>query len=613
MTYLIVMPKNLGTIEHFNIFPIGLAYISASLKQAGHPVVTANLDALPGNTDALLRSLIQEHNVKAVCTGGLSRDYLKIKEIVDCTQAIDPHILTIIGGGIISADPEPAMQALGAHIGVIGEGEKTIRELAQALQCGSPLEKVPGLILPGPDGGFRKTAARAEILDIDGIPFPDFEGFQYSEWTKRTGSAVLLTDRSCPFRCTFCFHPTGSKYRQRSMDNIFKEIDYQVAHFGIQSIGLSSELFATRKERVLDFCQRIKPYGLPWSCCLRVCDIEKDLLLQMKESGCVNLVLGLESADNQILKSMRKGITVEQITRALELTLEAGIMIEGGFIFGDVMEDTQSVQNTLNYWEAHTDDHYLNLGLISVFPGSSLYQHAVKEGLIPDPVQFLKEGCPLVNVSRLSPAEYQSLRSKVAELRLRPHVPARELQIQAMDDANQCGITYPCRKCGAINRERVHFWFGRECRCHTCGLVNFIDPFQAARHDPEIFGRELPPEVPVALWGAGGICRKLIQKYPLLGEDRFLLVDGNPELQGLKCFGKEIHPPEIIQRLGIAHVVITALSREREIALQIRQHHGPAVTLYRPSLISSREGITPVLMAQSTPTLSEEKTYALHS
>ncbi len=120
MNYLLVMPKNLGSVEHFNIFPIGLAYISASLKKGGFHVFTANLDYLEGDTSSILEKLLSDHDIDVVCTGGLSRDYHKLKEVIDTARRINPQIVTVVGGGIISSDPQTAMRVLDADIGVVG-------------------------------------------------------------------------------------------------------------------------------------------------------------------------------------------------------------------------------------------------------------------------------------------------------------------------------------------------------------------------------------------------------------------------------------------------------------------------------------------------------------
>ena len=355
---------------------------------------TANLDYLEGDIYSILKKLLTDNDINVVCTGGLSRDCHKLKEVIDTARRINPQIISVVGGGIISSDPRTAMRVLDADIGVIGEGEITICELARALDGGRTYADIPGLIYKDGGNGLVITPPRSEIADIDSIPFPDFDGFDYGQWVSSSGSGLVLTDRSCPFRCTFCFHPTGEKYRQRSFDDIFKEIDFQVEHYQVKCFGLSSELFATTKQRVVDFCNRIKNYNIKWGCCLRVCDVDAEMLQLMKAAGCVNVVFGLESADNSILKSMRKGITVDQIDPCVKLTYDANLMIEGGFIFGDINETKETVANTMNFWRRHNDMHYLNLTMISVFPGSFLYKHACDAGIIKDQEQFLRGWLP---------------------------------------------------------------------------------------------------------------------------------------------------------------------------------------------------------------------------
>lgn len=595
MNYLMVMPKSLGSIDHFNIFPIGLAYVSASLKKGGYQVYTANLDYLDGDTYSVLKRILRKNDIDVVCTGGLSRDCQKLKEVIDTARSINPHIVCVVGGGIISSDPEIGMRVLNADIGVIGEGEITMCELARALDSGQSYTDVPGLIYKDGQNSFINTPQRKEIADIDNIPLPDFDGFDYARWVQSSGSGVVLTDRSCPFRCTFCFHPTGSKYRQRSIDNIFNEIEYQIQHYHLKSIGLSSELFATTWNRVEEFCHRIAQYNIPWSCCLRVCDIDVEMLRLMKKSGCVNLVLGLESADNSILKSMRKGITVEQISRALEFTYEADLMIEGGFIFGDINETMESAENTLTYWRRHNDMHYLNLAMITVFPGSFLYDYACKNGIIQDREKFLQDGCPLVNVSKLTDAEYRELTSLITELRLHPHVPAGSVRIKDINPDGECGIEFACRKCKHPGEDRVSFWFGRDIRCPSCGLTNFIDPFQNALHIADAFLCRLPEEPKIALWGAGGIYYKLMQKYDVLSTERFILVDGNKNQQGMTICKKEIHAPEVIQQENIITVIITALSRKHEIHAALREKCPSVKQVLIPAFEVTSDGVVPTL------------------
>ena len=441
MNYLLVMPKKLSTAQTSPaiLYPIGIAYVSSAMKQAGYSVFTVNLDFPERDAISVLRELLPAHNIDIVCTGGLSPDYNKIKEVIDAARMINPKIITVVGGGIIGSDPETAMHVLDVDIGVIGEGERTMCELAHALDNGEPYSNIQGLIYRDKNG-LIMTSPRKEIEDLDSIPFPDFDGFNYGQWLLHYGgNGIVLSERSCPFLCTFCFHPTGEKYRQRTLDNVFKEIDYQIERYQLKHVMLGSELFSVNKSRVEEFCERIKPYDLTWSGSLRVSSADKDLMQKMKDSGCVEVCFGLESADNSILKSMRKGITVEQIANALDIASEVGMATDScNFIFGDINENKETVANTLNFWWKYNKKTHINLGLIHTYPGTYLYQYACENGIITDKEQFLRDGCPIINVSKLSSTEFYKLTSLITELRLHAHVPTESLQVVEIAENGNC-------------------------------------------------------------------------------------------------------------------------------------------------------------------------------
>ena len=134
----------------------------------------------------------------------------------------------------------------------------------------------------------------------------------------------------------------------------------------------------------------------------------------LKDAGCDIMSFGLESADNRILKSMKKNTTIEQSEKALKLVYDAGISLEGAFIFGDIEETWETANNTLNWWRNHPE-YKINLNLITVYPGTHLYNYACEKGLIKDKIQFLKEGCPQVNVSKLTDEHFAILTWEIME------------------------------------------------------------------------------------------------------------------------------------------------------------------------------------------------------
>ncbi len=318
MRYGIVMPKLTQNYDETYMFPIGMAYVSASLKNSERDVVTYNLNYKEGEIKDLIRKLVLKRNIDVLATAGLTAHYWQLKEILDAARAVKPDIILAVGGGIITSSPIPAMEALEiADYGMIGEGEVTICELAEALEGKRDVHTVDGLIFKEADA-WTITHPRAEIMDLDSLPYPDYEGFEFDELLNKTPTDLfafgkdrfgfLSLARSCPFNCTFCFHPSGTRYRRRSMKSAFREIDYLIERFDIHNINITDELFLSKMEDVRTFCTEIKKRKIGFSIFLRVDKVNREMLEMLRDNGCIQIGFGLESADNRILKSMNKHI-----------------------------------------------------------------------------------------------------------------------------------------------------------------------------------------------------------------------------------------------------------------------------------------------------------------
>ena len=275
------------------------------------------------------------------------------------------------------------------------------------------------------------THKRKEILDLDSLPFPDYEGFKYGEYLrhnpdmsdegKKYSQVSVIGGRSCKYNCTFCFHPSGTTYRQRSLDSIFAEIDYLVEHYDISYIALREELFATDNRRVADFCERMEKYDFDWSIQLRIDSINKELVDLLRGTRCRYVFVGVESANNEVLKSMRKGITLEQIENALDMLSDAGLNSRSGVIFGDTVETYETAMFTLDWFQKNCNRYRMFVDMIIAFPGSTLYKRACLSGVIPDPVKFLQDGCPIVNVSKMDNRQFADLIHQIEKVNYRKY------------------------------------------------------------------------------------------------------------------------------------------------------------------------------------------------
>jgi len=584
MNILLCLPKTLAYDTNHTQFPLGVAYISSCLKQAGHTVFCLNF-FLPehDNVYESLRTIILEKDISIIGTGDLVTNFSSIQEIIHTAKRIKPDITTIIGGGFVTYSPFEAMQIIpAADYGVIGEGEITVCELVDAIENGRNVDAINGIIYRKKDGHGNEiphmTAKRKELVDLDTLPWPDYEGLRLFDINpSHLRAATVSTSRSCPFSCTYCVQRSfRSKYRQRSLDSIFAEIDHVATVYDAKYIVISDELFALDRERVLEFCRRIKTYGVRWDVSMRISPlIDASLLSAMWDGGCRRIFYGLESADDRVLRSMKKKITVAEMENVLRITHEAGMPAYGNFIFGDIEESADTLKTTTEW--ITKNKHLLSFCsacLIIIFPGSRLWEVAVERGLIQDTAAYIQAGCPYINISKLSDAEYEQL--------LTVHTPFVNSLMQGDGEAVQSytdfsvdrsnmrySVRTVCPGCGStttigIPHERVQYLFSENCA--SCGKLLSVNIYKdvVAAIDACLSG--VLDRFDCVFWGIGGSWSKLRNLSTVLDSDtaKYALLDLRKGGRGLTSFGRTIYSPEYLHS-HTPHLVIATFEIIQEI------------------------------------------------
>ena len=424
MTTLIVIPKyDYGGTY---IMPLGILYISAAAKNAGFSVETLNLNHFDASPEEVLQNVLQDKKITCVASGGLSGEFPVVFSLFKTVKRISPHITTVCGGGLITAEPEIAMRALEfVDVGVIGEGEMTFPNVLTCLKNNEELSLVSGIIFRR-DSRWIQTPPAPEIATLDSLPHPDYQGFGYEEylmnnnagldWDGRLLSPVsVIGSRSCPYSCTFCFHPTGVRYRTRSLDSIFNEIDFLLKNYRINCIALREELFSIDKERIAEFCRRIRSYHIHWTIQLRVNNVDEEIVRLLAEAKCFAVFIGIESFSDVVLKSMNKQITSEQIDHVMKLANQYHLQVRSGLIFGDKAETLETAEMSFEWLRKNRN--YIEVlrrpaiiaDMIIPFPGSAIYKYAVEKKIIVDEIEYLRMGCPLVNLTSLADADYRKI------------------------------------------------------------------------------------------------------------------------------------------------------------------------------------------------------------
>lgn len=422
------------------LMPIGLASISAVLKKEGYDVSILNLNHREGLIKDIIHEELTKTHYDVIFTGGVSIYYPNIRDYIIYIRESSPNTKVILGGGLITAQPEIMFHLLKPDFIIIGEGEETAIELVNCIKNNGDFSKIKGIGYKQ-NNIFIRNRPREPIKDLDNLPYPDFDAFEFDEFIQHTLPTYIVYDnvdyprvypvlasRSCPFSCTFCFHTIGNKYRQRSIKSIIDEIKYAVEKYKTNIFFFYDELFAYDRERALEFCRQLKefvdtvPYKIYFNLNLRVDCADEEIIDAMKSVGCTPIGLGLESYSQTILNSMRKHTTPEQIYKTLKMISDKNLASQGAFIFGDEAETLETAKETLDFLNNHQDiiRGGIQIGFIIPFQGSPIYNSCVKRGIIKNEIEFIenraKNGYNFYNpenLTHMSDSEFEKLKDKV--------------------------------------------------------------------------------------------------------------------------------------------------------------------------------------------------------
>ena len=482
MRVLLVVPQyHPNNPKAFYYVPFGTMYISAYLKEKGFEVHTLNLNHYsPGKLEATLA----ETKFDAFLTGGIQVHLSCVKKVVDSVKQHDPSILTIAGGPMVTSHAELVIDYLGVDYGILGEGEEVTFNLLNAIQNGEGVSGIQGIAYKN-DGKYIETPEAPRIADLDALPLPDFEGFEYGYYLDnfefddqkqvlrdQIRRSFVTGSRDCPAKCTFCFRTMGGDYVTRSVDNIVEEVRYLQKHYNVNQIELNDEIFSVNKSRVYEFCDKIEKLKMPWSAQIRVNMINKALIQRMKEAGCSQISYGLESASKSVLKSMKKGVRVDQIENALKVTRDAKITIQGNWIFGDPLETPETVRETIEFNRKHLP-YLIHLDFLLAYPGTPMYFDALNKGLVKDKIKFYESGNnehgEPVNVTSMNQEDFYALETKLTVESRMSSIFGKTTKASVENDKYQISII--CPYCRFHNEDlhivkRAHGFF--TCTCRSC-------------------------------------------------------------------------------------------------------------------------------------------------
>lgn len=284
----------------------------------------------------------------------------------------------IIAGGIhASLYPNEVIKDLDCDIVSIGEGEKTIVEIAKSTSL-DDISEIKGIYYKK-DNSIYVTEKRNDINELDSLAFParhllPKEDIVMERLSNTSLSiAHVLFSRGCPYHCNFCANQNHN-VRYRSKDNIKEELELLIKDYEIKGFCVVDDNFLVNKEKAMEIIREIGKLNLKWSTLARVDNVDLELLKELKNTGCVEIKYGVESGSQKMLDLMNKKITVSEIKKAFNLTKDVGINAKALIMHGFPKEDINTTKETIALLEElKMCISRVGLTYFTYLPGSPIY------------------------------------------------------------------------------------------------------------------------------------------------------------------------------------------------------------------------------------------------
>lgn len=352
--------------------PLGLTYVAGVCEAAGAEVTILDY-IVRGYSENRFRAELAAFGPDIVGTNSVTLNFRQAAAILCAAKRADPDIVTLMGGPHVSFDAEATL-ALYPEIDIIvrGEGEATLAELLTVIRDRSAWHRVRGIVFRVGDR-IVDTGPRPLIPDLDTLPRPARHLLPMARYQALGYPVSIITSRGCPNHCIFCLgrRMVGRTVRFRSPRLIADEMEDLIA-MGSSWINVADDLFTASRPRVEAVCNEIlkRKLDVHWSAFSRVNTVDADTLKLMKRAGCHSVSFGIESGHPDMLKRVKKGITVEQARKAAEACRRSGIRGHASFMVGlpgenqETLGASLSLQNELGIESAY---HFL-----APFPGTEV-------------------------------------------------------------------------------------------------------------------------------------------------------------------------------------------------------------------------------------------------
>jgi len=397
------LPIDTRTTPH-----LGIAYLAAVSERRGDEVAVFDQDVEEEKVTDFVRRFKPDLVGIGTNTPQVKQGWLCAREV----KSVFPDVPIVQGGPHVSALPEESAARPEIDIVARGEGEDTWIDISNHLEQwkhanpkfkardmldpqNKMLDSIMGITYQTPDGKIRHTHERPSVADLDALPFPAYQYFKMDRYSSlqpaidaidKGKSFSMMTSRGCPYRCTFCSQSVmAEKWRARSPENVVEEWKHLVNDYGAQEIGILDDSANIDRKRLYHLSELLIKEGLhkkaDWIMIngIRANLADEELLGKMHEAGCKRVAFGVETGDEDILESIDKRVTHDQIKQAFKNARKVGLETVGFFIIGLPGDNEVTMEKTIKF-ACELDPMVANFSMMTPYPGTKVWEQVHRNG-----------------------------------------------------------------------------------------------------------------------------------------------------------------------------------------------------------------------------------------
>ena len=373
---------NIGLIfpnrdRRYKTIHLGLAYLAAYAREQHEVLNFQVLDTRVATKKETRKFFDSTFDLIGITV--FSPVYYEVIDIFNRIKKTNSRTAVCLGGPYVTTLMEEIFIKTPADFAIYGEGEITFSELIFHLKGQREPHEITGLMHLNGEGKVVTNPPRAYIRNLNSLPLPAYDLFPMERYPLHR----MVTTRGCPYACAWCNSSSIWKkgYRTRSAENIIEEVEFLIKRHGKKIFIFGDNTFNGDLKRVEAFCDLLleKKIRILWSASFRADIMTGEIANKMKEAGCYNASIGIESANNEILSKMNKSATIEKIAEGIRMMKAAGIEVLAQYVIGSPYETLQTVKESVEFAKKSECD-YSNFYTVLPFKGTPQWDYIVKNG-----------------------------------------------------------------------------------------------------------------------------------------------------------------------------------------------------------------------------------------